>query len=155
MYVAEREKMQYFILVLFALFFAIGLYLLLTAALRMPTYQATKVLLGVVRQNRKAAKNSDAILEELAAKLAKVLPISPYRQRKLTATLRSAELPMTAGQYLSLAIVKAGLVLLCAIPCLFFAPILSPVLVAGGGWIFFLEGGEAGKFGGGGGGGGE
>ena len=145
MYVAEREKMQYFILVLFALFFAIGLYLLLTAALRMPTYQATKVLLGVVRQNRKAAKNSDAILEELAAKLAKGLPISPYRQRKLTATLRSAELPMTAGQYLSLAIVKAGLVLLCAIPCLFFAPILSPVLVAVGIGIYFSESGKAEK----------
>ena len=114
--------MQFFILLLFALPFALGLYLLLAAAFHVPTYRATKVLLGAVRKNRKAAKNSDAILEELAAKLAKVLPISPYRQRKLTATLRSAELPMTAGQYLSLAIVKAGLCYFVPSPACFLRP---------------------------------
>ena len=66
--------MQFFILLLFALPFALGLYLLLAAAFHVPTYRATKVLLGAVRKNRKAAKNSDAILEELAAKLAGALP---------------------------------------------------------------------------------
>ena len=86
--------MQFFILLLFALPFALGLYLLLAAAFHVPTYRATKVLLGAVRKNRKAAKNSDAILEELAAKLAGVLPISPYRRRRLEATLRSAELSL-------------------------------------------------------------
>lgn len=137
--------MQNFILFLFALFFALGLYLILAAVLRVPTYRATKALLGAIRKNRRAARNSDAILEELAAKLAGMLPMSDYRKRKLTATLRSAEIPATAEQYLALAVVKGGLVLLCAIPCLFFAPILSPVFVAAGIGTYFSEGGKAEK----------
>lgn len=129
--------MQFFILLLFALPFALGLYLLLAAAFHVPTYRATKVLLGAVRKNRKAVKNSDAILEELATKLAGVLPINPYRRRRLEATLRSAELSVTAGQYLALAVVKAGLVFLCAIPCLFF-PYSLPGICSGGDWHLFF-----------------
>ena len=55
----------------------------------------------------------------------------------------SAELSVTAGQYLALAVVKAGLVFLCAITCLFFAPILSPVFAVAGIGIYFSESGKA------------
>ena len=41
--------MQFFILLLFALPFALGLYLLLAAAFQVPKYLATKLLLGAVR----------------------------------------------------------------------------------------------------------
>ena len=62
--------MQNMILLLFAVFFSLGLYLILAQVFKVPTYKATKAVLGAVKKNKKAAKNSDAIITELAAKLA-------------------------------------------------------------------------------------
>ena len=137
--------MHNLILLFFALFFAMGLYLVLAAVFHVPTYRATKAVLNTVKKNKKQAKNSDAVLMELASKLAKVLPMDDYKRRKLTATLKSAEIPLTAEQYVSLAIVKAGLVLLGVIPCLFIVPIISPAFVIAGIGIYFSESGKAEK----------
>ena len=93
--------MQNMILLLFALFFSLGLYLTLAAVFKVPTYKATKAVLGAVKKNKKQAKNSDAIITELAAKLAKILPMDDYKRRRLTATLKSAEIPVTAEQYVA------------------------------------------------------
>lgn len=124
--------MHNLILLFFALFFTLGLYLVLAAVLHVPTYRATRAVLNTVRKNKKQAKNSDAVLMELASKLAKVLPMDEYKRRKLTATLKSAEIPLTAEQYVSLAMVKAGVVLICAIPCLFIVPVISPAFIIAG-----------------------
>ena len=137
--------MQNMILILFALFLAAGLYLILAELFKVPTYKATKAILGTVKRNKKQARNSDAVLMELAAKLAKVLPMDEYKKRKLDATLKSAEIPMTAELYAALAIVKAGVVLACAIPCLLIAPILSPAFVIIGVAIYFNESTKAEK----------
>lgn len=137
--------MHNLILLFFALFFAMGLYLVLAAVFHVPTYRATKAILNTVKKNKKQAKNSDAVLMELASKLAKVLPMDDYKRRKLTATLKSAEIPLTAEQYVSLAMVKAGLVLLGVIPCLFIAPIISPAFVIAGIGIYFSESNKAEK----------
>ena len=137
--------MHNLILLFFALFFAMGLYLILAAVFHVPTYRVTKAVLNTVKKNRKQAKNFDAVLMELASKLAKVLPMDDYKRRKLTATLKSAEIPLTAEQYVSLAMVKAGLVLLGVIPCLFIAPIISPAFVIAGIGIYFSESNKAEK----------
>lgn len=137
--------MHNLILLFFALFFAMGLYLFLAEALHVPTYRATKAVLNTVKKNKKQAKNSDAVLMELASRLARVLPMDDYRRRKLTAVLRSAEIPLTAEQYISLAIVKSGLVFLCAVPCLFIAPIISPAFVIASIGIYFSESSKAEK----------
>lgn len=137
--------MHHLILFFFTLFFAIGLYLVLAAVLHVPTYRATRAVLNTVKKNKKQAKNSDAVLMELASRLAGALPMDAYRKRKLTATLKSAEIPLTAEQYVSLAIVKAGLVILCAVPCLFIVPVISPAFVIAGIGIYFSESGKAEK----------
>ena len=87
------------ILLLFALFFTMGLYLVLAAVFHVPTYRATKAVLNTLKKNKKQASNSDAVLMELAAKLAKVLPMDDYKRRKLTATARTTActVPATAG----------------------------------------------------------
>lgn len=133
------------ILLFFALFFALGLYLILAAVFHVPTYRATKAVLNTVRKNRKQANHADAVLMELAAKLARILPMDDYRRRKLTAALRSAEIPLTAEQYISLAMVKAGLVLLGALPCLLIVPVISPAFVIAGIGIYFSESNKAEK----------
>lgn len=137
--------MQNLILILFALFLTAGLYLILAELFKVPTYKATKAILGTVKKNKKKARNSDAALMELAAKLSKVLPMDEYKKRKLDATLKSAEIPMTAELYISQAIVKAALVLACAIPSLLVVPILSPAFIIIGVAIYFSESTKADK----------
>lgn len=137
--------MQNLILILFALFLTAGLYLILAEFFKVPTYKATKAILGTVKKNKKKARNTDAVLMELAVKLSKILPMDDYKKRKLNATLKSAEIPMTAELYVSLAIVKAALVLTCTIPCLLVMPILSPVFVIIGVAIYFNESTKADK----------
>lgn len=137
--------MQNLILILFALFLIAGLYLILAELFKVPTYKATKAILGTVKKNKKKARNSDAVLMELSAKLSKVLPMDEYKKRKLDATLKSAEIPMTAELYISQAIVKAALVLACAIPCLLLVPILSPAFIIIGVAIYFSESTKADK----------
>ena len=135
--------MHNLILLFFALFFAMGLYLILAEVFHVPTYRATKAVLNTMRKNRKQAKNTDAVLIELASRLAGVLPMDGYRRRKLDAILKSAEIPLTAGQYVALAMVKAGSVLLCAIPCLFIVPVISPAFIIAGIGIYFSESSKA------------
>jgi len=137
--------LQNLILILFALFLTAGLYLILAELFKVPTYKATKAILGTVKKNKKKARNSDAALMELAAKLSKVLPMDEYKKRKLDATLKSAEIPMTAELYISQAIVKAALVLACAIPSLLVVPILSPAFIIIGVAIYFSESTKADK----------
>lgn len=137
--------MQNLILILFALFLTAGLYLILAELFKVPTYKATKAILGTVKKNKRKARNSDAVLMGLAAKLSKVLPMDEYKKRKLNATLKSAEIPMTAELYVSQAIVKAALVLACTIPCLLVVPILSHAFVIIGVAIYFNESTKADK----------
>jgi Flp pilus assembly protein TadB len=137
--------LQNLILILFALFFAAGLYLVLAEFLRIPTYKATKAVLNLGRKRRKQIRDSDAFIMELAEKLAKILPMDEYKRRKLTATLKSAEINMTAEVYVAQAMVKAGLIFLGIIPCLLIVPILSPAFIIIGIGVYFTESGKAEK----------
>lgn len=137
--------MQNMILIFFALFFSLGLYLILAQVFKVPTYKATKAVLGAVKKNKKGIKNSDAIITELAVKLAKILPMDDYKRRKLAATLKSAEISMTAEEYIAEAMVKAGLLILCAVPCLLVFPIISPAFVISGIAVYFNESNKAEK----------
>lgn len=137
--------MQNMILLLFALFLSAGLYLVAAELLKMPTYKATKAVLNMNRRTKKRAGNFDALLMELAAKLSKILPMDEYKHRRLTATLKSAEIPMAAEVYMAQAMVKAGLASACALPCLLVVPILSPAFVIVGIGIYFSESTKADK----------
>jgi len=137
--------LQNLILILFALFFAAGLYLISAELLRIPTYKATKAILNLGRKRRKQVRDSDAFIMELAEKLSKILPMDEYKRRKLTATLKSAEINMTAEVYVAQAMVKAGLIFLGIIPCLLIVPILSPAFIIIGIGVYFTESGKAEK----------
>lgn len=137
--------MQNMILILFTLCLAAGLYLILAELFKVPTYKASKAILGMSKKNKKKSKNSDAFIMELAAKLAKILPMDEYKRLKLTATLKSAEISMTAEVYMAQAMVKAGMVFVCVIPCLLIVPIVSPVFVIIGMGVYFSQSTKADK----------
>ena len=137
--------MQNMILLLFAVFFTAGSYFILAEVFKVPTYRTSRAILTVGKKQKKQARSSDAFIMELSSKIARFLPLDEYKKRKLDATLKSAEIPMTAELYISQAIVKAALVMACVIPCLLVIPILSPAFVIIGVAIYFSESTKADK----------
>lgn len=137
--------MQYLILILFSLFFSAGSYLILAHVLKIPTFRARRAVLSLGKRKKKAAKNSDAALLELAVKLAPYVPMDIYKRRKLAMVLHSAGMKETPEVYLAQAYVKAGLVLLGVVPCLFVVPLLSPAFLIMGIGVLFSETGKAEK----------
>ena len=101
--------MQNMILLLFAVFFTAGSYFILAEVFKVPTYRTSRAILTVGKKQKKQARSSDAFIMELSGKIARFLPMDEYKKRKLAATLRSAEIPMTPELYMAQAYVKAGL----------------------------------------------
>lgn len=137
--------MQNIILLLFAMFFAAGSYFILAEVFKVPTYRTSRAILTVGKRHKKQVRSLDAFVLELSGRLAKVLPMDEYKKRKLTATLRSAEIPMSPELYMARAYVKAGLMLLCIIPCLLTVPLFFPAFLMLGIGTFFSESGKAEK----------
>lgn len=137
--------MQNMILLLFAVFFTAGSYFILAEVFKVPTYRTSRAILTVGKKQKKQARSSDAFIMELSSKIARFLPLDEYKKRKLAATLRSAEIPMTPELYMAQAYVKAGLIFVCIIPCLLTVPLLFPVFLVLGIGTFFSESGKAEK----------
>lgn len=137
--------MQNIILILFSLCLGAGFYLIQAELFKVPTYKASKAILNVNKRAKKKARNSDAFIMELATKLAKILPMDEYKKRNLTATLKSAEISMTAEVYMAQAMVKAAMVFVLVIPCLLIVPIVSPAFVIIGIGVYFSESTKADK----------
>lgn len=137
--------MQNLILLLFAVFFSAGSYFILAEVFQVPTYRASRAILAVGKRRKKQAGAADAFIMELSGRIARFLPMDEFKKRKLAATLRSAEIPLTPEHYMAQAYVKAGLAFLCIIPCLLIAPVFFPVFLVLGIGIFFSESGKAEK----------
>lgn len=127
------------ILFLFACLFVTGLYFLIADFMKIPTLATTKAVITVTRREKKQARitrldgktasTADAVIFNLATKLAKYIKLSGYKKRKMSATLKSADINLSPETYIAKAVVKAGLILLFVIPCSAFFKILVPVLI--------------------------
>lgn len=113
----------------FACLFGAGLYFILADALKVPTLATTKAVIAVTRREKKQVKSLEAIIFDLAVKLSKYIRLGDYKKRKMTATLKSADVNLSPEVYTAKAIVKAVLILAFIIPCLAFLPILAPVVI--------------------------
>ena len=131
--------MQNMILMLFGIFFSLGMFLVLAYFFKVPTLKSTKAVINIGKVKKKKAKNSDVFIMDMAIKISKYIPIDSYKKRKLTATLKSAEIPMTAEVYLAQCYVKTFMVLLATIPCVLIVPIVSPVFLIIGVGVYFSE----------------
>lgn len=131
--------MQYMILMLFGVLFALGIYMILAHLFHIPTLKKTKAVMRIGKKKQKQTKDSDAFIMELALKIAPYIPVDSHRKRKLTSTLKSAEMNMTAEVYLAQAYVKTGLALLGIVPCLLIVPIFSPVFLIMAIGVYFSE----------------
>jgi hypothetical protein len=127
------------ILIPFSIFFGAGLYFLLADVLKIPTLATTKAVIAVTRREKKKAKSFEAIVFDLAVKLARFIKMNDYKKRKMMATLKSADVNLSPEVYVAKSIVKATMLLLLIIPCLALIPILALVFFLLAVAVFFKE----------------
>lgn len=127
------------LLFLFGIFLALGLYFLASAVLKLPTIGTAKAMLGVVKQDKKAAKTMETYLMTVAVKLSKFIRMDEYKRSRMDSVLKASGMNLTPEVYQAYAFVKAGAVMAGIVPCVFLMPLLSPVVVILSVLVYFKE----------------
>ena len=131
------------LLFLFGTFLAVGLFMLLANALKIPYLKTSKAVMNAGRSDKKLSKSIEAIMLGIAAKLGKIIPMDKYKKTRLESTLKSAGIKMTPETFTALALLKAFCIAVLAIPCAFFMPLLIPFFIILAVAVYFRENGKA------------
>lgn len=129
---------------LFAVFTACGLFLLIADFIQMPTLATEKALILATNTTKKDL-NMEVLVGDLATKCEKFVKIQEFKRARLFCALNAAGIPQSPEEYVASCVLKGGLVGLFAIPCLFLLPIISPFFLVLGIMIYFKEVGKADK----------
>lgn len=124
---------------LFGALFATGLFFVLADILRLPRLATQCAMVAAGKQGKKKAQMSEALLMRWAVKLSKHIRLDEYKQGRLAGTLNAAGMGMTPEVFTAYCVVKAGVILLAVIPCLFILPLLSPIIVVLAVLTYFKE----------------
>ena len=127
------------ILSAFTVLIAIGLYMIVADLLKLPTRRTTKAIATVDKREKKKSKNLDVMINEISMKVGKFIKLTDYNKRKLTATLKSADIKLSPETYIAKAWVKAGMTLIFVVPALLIFPLLFPVITFLSIAIYFKE----------------
>ena len=125
------------------LLLAIGMYMILADILKLPTRRTTKAIAVVDKREKKKTKNFEVFINEISMKIGRFIKLADCNNRKLSASLKSAEIKLSPETYIARAWVKAGLTLLFVIPALLIFPLLFPVVLFLSIAIYFKEIGRA------------
>ncbi len=132
-----------FLMIIFGISLAVGLFMLLANALKIPYLKTSKAVMNTGREDKKISKNIEAILLGIASKIGKIIPMDKYKKSRLESTLKSAGIKMTPETFTALAFLKAFCIALLAVPCAFFMPLLIPFFIILAVAIYFRENGKA------------
>ena len=118
---------------------AIGLAFILADVFKIPKYPVSKAITSLGKRKNKKTNPLDIWLGDLANLIASKLRLNEYKRLQLKIDLESADMTLSPEQYVANAIVKALFIGAFAIPFLFFAPIISAIVVAIAVVIYFSE----------------
>ena len=118
---------------------AIGLGCILADVFKIPKYPVSKAITSLGKRKNKKTNPLDIWLGDLANLIASKLRLNEYNRLQLKIDLESADMTLSPEQYVANAIVKALFIGAFAIPFLFFAPIISIIVVAIAVVIYFSE----------------
>jgi len=127
------------ILFLFSMSFSVGMYLILKDALHLPSRRSIKAVQVIAKRERKKSKNFDVVINDWAIRLSKIIHLTEYSRRKLTATLKSANIKLSPETFVAKAWFKAGMMLLFIIPALLIFPMVFPVILFLAVAVYFRE----------------
>lgn len=110
----------------------LGLRLIVSDALRLPSYRASVCMKKTVRRAAKpeGAGKIDAFCDKLAHRLAGVIKLSAGRKEDLASDLAAADIQSTPEELVASSIVKAAIPALLALPVIFIFPLFAPVILA-------------------------
>lgn len=128
-----------YILILFSICFSLGVYLILKDLLKLPTGRTVKAVHVIDKRERKKAKNVEVLINDLAMRLSTVIRLTDYSKRKLTATLKSANIKLAPETFIARAWLKAGMMLFFIIPAIFIFPMVFPVILFLSVAVYFKE----------------
>lgn len=127
------------LMLLFGIFFGLGLFFILADVLKLPSLATGKAMLSATKSSGEKAKSLDAMITAWAVRLAKYMPMDEYKKIRMHHTLNAAGMKETPEEFTANAILKAGLIALAVIPCLLVFPLLAPVVVFLAVIVYFKE----------------
>ncbi|MBU5311575.1 hypothetical protein KQI38_06005 [Tissierella carlieri] len=128
-----------FLIIIFGILLALGLFFILADILRLPSLATQKAMQSAGKQGKEKTKSLDILLLGWAVKLAKYIPIDEYKRNRMKNTLNASGINMTPEEYMASAIVKSGLIALVVIPCLMILPLLAPIIAFLSILVYFKE----------------
>lgn len=131
-------------LIIFAIFFSFGLFMILSDLVRLPTMRTAKAMSAAGKQEKAASKATvETLLMDGAVYLSRYIHIHPHKKGRMQNVIKAAGIDMSAEVYVSYAYVKTAMVLLGIIPCLLLMPLLSIFILLAAVMIYFGEIGRA------------
>ena len=121
--------MEIFLQILIATIFAVGLGFILSDVFKIPKYPVSKAMTILGKRQKKKTNPLDIWLGDLANFIASRMKLNEYKRLQLKVDIDSADMTVSPEQYVANAIVKALFIGVFAIPFLFFAPIISALIV--------------------------
>ena len=107
----------------------VACYFIMANVLHIPYIRTSKAVNNLAKLQRERTSSLDIWLGNLAAFIAKYIPMNEFKKQELASDLRTAQMDMTPEMFTANAIVKALLVGVFAIPVFFFLPVMSPVIL--------------------------
>lgn len=127
------------ILGLFGVVLSMGLFLVVSDIMDLPTRRAIKAIVVVEKREKRKLRSFELLINDLAMRVSVLIKLTPYQRRKLVATLKSAEIKVSPETYVAKAWVKAGLTLFLIIPALIIFPIVFPLIIFLAIAVYFKE----------------
>ena len=121
--------MKILIQLLVSAFCGFGLGFILSDVFRIPKYPVSKAIKSLGKRKNKQISRLEIWLGDFSNFIASKLRLNEYKRLQLKADLESADMTLSPEQYVGNAIVKSVLVAVLAIPFLFFAPLISLVMI--------------------------
>lgn len=121
--------MKILIQLLVSAFCGFGLGFILSDVFRIPKYPVSKAIKSLGKRKNKQISRLEIWLGDFSNLIASKLRLNEYKRLQLKADIESADMTLSPEQYVGNAIVKSVLVAVLAIPFLFFAPLISLVMI--------------------------
>ena len=121
--------MKILIQLLVSAFCGFGLGFILSDVFRIPKYPVSKAIKSLGKRKNKQISRLEIWLGDSSNLIASKLRLNEYKRLQLKADIESADMTLSPEQYVGNAIVKSVLVAVLAIPFLFFAPLISLVMI--------------------------
>ena len=128
-----------FLIILFGILFATGLFFIIADILKLSSIKIQKAMLNATKQNNEKSKNIDILINGWAVKIAKYILVDEYKKIRMKKTLNAAGINKTPEEFIAVAMVKSELIVLLIIPSLLILPLLSPILLFLAIMIYFKE----------------